>query len=438
MTEHRPKVLAIDDHPENLVVLGQALSDDFDFQFATSGLAGIKLAESSPPDLILLDVMMPDVDGFETCRRLKSHQTLSGVPVVFITALSDIETESSGLLLGAADYITKPFKAELVKLRVKNIIMLTRVSQQLKESEERLRLVMNATGDGIWDWDMASDIVTHNASWCGMLGLNPSSISHAVADFFPLIHPEDKDVVRERLDLAIKSNSIYTSEHRLLHADGHYFWVADRGQVVSSSADGLPLRMVGAVKNIDARKKNEAEIERLAFYDPLTELPNRRLLLDRLQQILIVHKRTGAQGVLMFLDLDRFKLLNDTYGHAQGDLLLIQVGDRLRNCVREHDTVARLGGDEFIVMLNNVYGNNEEALKIALSLGNKIIESLNQPYQLSDSLTYVSTPSIGLTLFSDTSDSIDDIFHRADEAMYQAKSAGRNNIKVLLKTDQIS
>lgn len=432
MTANRPKILAIDDHPQNLVVLGKTLNEEFDFQFATSGPEGIRLAEITPPDLILLDVMMPEVDGFETCRRFKAHERLAHIPVIFITALSDMATESSGLSLGAADYITKPFKAELVKLRVKNIIMLTKVSQQLKASEERLRLVMNATGDGIWDWDMVTGSVTHNASWCEMLGLDDSSISHSIDFFTRLIHPEDKMAVQERLEFAIHHQQPYVSEHRLQHVDDHYIWVADRGKVVSYSKEGLPLRMVGAIKNIDSRKRSEEEIERLAFHDPLTELPNRRLLIDRLQHSLIVHKRTGARGAIMFLDLDRFKQLNDTYGHAQGDLLLIQVAQRLRACVREHDTVARLGGDEFIVMLENLSGETEAALRNALLVASKVIDSLNAPYSLAE-LTYHSTPSIGLTLFSDTTDTIDDILHRADGAMYEAKAAGRNNIKVKIR-----
>ena len=424
----RPKILAIDDHPENLVVLGKALNEDFDFQFATSGLTGIELAESSPPDLVLLDVMMPDVDGFEVCRRLKGDVRLAHIPVVFITAVTDFETESEGLSLGAVDYITKPFKAELVKLRIKSILALTTMTQQLKESEERLRLVMNATGDGIWDWGMASGNVTHNISWCEILGLDGVALAHPVDYFIDLIHPDDKMLVQERLELAMAHSDIYASEHRLRHADGHYVWVADRGKVVARSPDGKPLRMVGAIKDIDARKRDEAEIQRLAFYDPLTELPNRRLLMDRLQQSLIAQKRTNAHGALMFIDLDRFKQLNDTYGHAQGDLLLIQVAERLKKAVREHDTVSRLGGDEFVVMLENLSSQGDIARQSADTVANKILQALNQPYELSD-LSYHSTPSIGLTLFSGPEETIDQIIHRADEAMYEAKSAGRNNLK---------
>ncbi len=428
MIETRPKVLAIDDHPENLVVLGAALKGEFDFQFATSGEAGIRLAEKSTPDLILLDVMMPEVDGFETCRRLKSNPMLMHVPIVFITALNDIETEAAGLSLGAADYITKPFKAELVKLRVHNIIRLTRVSQQLKDSEERLRLVMNATGDGIWDWNIETGKVQHNATWCTILGLSEKYLEHDVDRFLDLIHPEDVASVRESIAAAVEHDRTYSSQHRMRRCDGHYIWVEDHGQVVRRDAHGKALRMVGAISNIDARKADEAQIHRLAFYDSLTELPNRRLLLNRLQQSLVRNQRSRGYGALMFMDLDRFKMLNDTHGHSQGDLLLIQVAQRLLTCVREQDTVARFGGDEFVILLEDLSVDRQSAMRDTLAIGNKVLETLDEPYQLLD-LTYSSTPSIGITLFSDKSESVDAILKRADEAMYAAKAAGRNTIR---------
>lgn len=429
MTKQRPKILAIDDNPENLVVLGAALRQDFDFQFASSGPTGIELAEASEPDLILLDVMMPEVDGFETCRRFKANPKLADIPIIFITAMSDMETEASGLGLGAADYIAKPFKSELVKLRVRNIIQLTRITKELKESEERLQLVMNATGEGIWDWRIGCDEVLHNAAWCEMLGLDQQQLTHPLDLFTQLIHPDDLQGVQEKLASAVKTGEIYVSEHRLRHAAGQYVWVADRGRVASRSSEGEPLRMVGSIKNIDERKQNEASIYQLAFYDPLTNLPNRRLLLDRLQQSMLKNKREKSFGAVMFLDLDRFKLLNDTHGHAMGDVLLIQVANRLQNCVRQQDTVARLGGDEFVVMLENLSKQEEEALKNASLVANKILQTLNKPYQLGE-LDYDSTPSLGLTLFSSMDTTLDEILKRADEAMYDAKAAGRNNLKI--------
>jgi diguanylate cyclase (GGDEF)-like protein/PAS domain S-box-containing protein len=193
-------------------------------------------------------------------------------------------------------------------------------------------------------------------------------------------------------------------------------------------SDGIVTHYVGSHIDITERKVSEEKIKNLAFYDPLTRLPNRRLLLDRLQHALASSTRTARSGALLFIDLDNFKTLNDTLGHDIGDLLLQNVAQRLESCVREGDTVARLGGDEFVVMLEELSGNASEAAEQTEAVGVKILASLNQPYQLA-SHEYHSTPSIGATLFIDHQLGIEELLKQADIAMYQAKKAGRNALR---------
>ncbi|MDB5840821.1 MAG: hypothetical protein JWQ23_2773 [Herminiimonas sp.] len=192
--------------------------------------------------------------------------------------------------------------------------------------------------------------------------------------------------------------------------------------------DGQPQSILAIKTDITERKAAEHEIQRLAFYDALTKLPNRLLLLERLQHALAIGARSGKMGALLFIDLDNFKTLNDTLGHDKGDLLLQQVALRLTSCVRESDTVARLGGDEFVVMLEDLSQYPQEALAQTKAIGEKILYGVNQPYQLGDYERH-TTPSIGATLFSGQSSSVDDLLKRADLAMYQAKAAGRNAIR---------
>ena len=191
---------------------------------------------------------------------------------------------------------------------------------------------------------------------------------------------------------------------------------------------GTVTNYVGTFSDITARKAAEDEINSLAFFDPLTGLPNRRLLLDRLKQALASSTRNVKYGALLFIDLDHFKNLNDTRGHDIGDLLLQQVAERLTTCVRESDTVARLGGDEFVVMLEDLSGTIQEAANQAESVGEKILSTLNQTYALG-SAEHHSTPSIGIALFADHSEGIDELLKRADLAMYEAKAAGRNTLR---------
>jgi len=191
---------------------------------------------------------------------------------------------------------------------------------------------------------------------------------------------------------------------------------------------GVLTNYVGIFSDISERKEAEAKIHQLAFYDQLTDLPNRRLLMDRLQQALSVSARSGEHGAILFLDLDNFKVLNDTKGHDIGDLLLSEVAKRLNECVRDGDTVARLGGDEFVVVLESLSVKADEAATQAELVAEKIHKALNLPYQIK-AHEHRTSPSIGIVLYRGHQESLDDLLKHADTAMYQAKTAGRNTIR---------
>ena len=192
--------------------------------------------------------------------------------------------------------------------------------------------------------------------------------------------------------------------------------------------DGVITHYVGSHIDITERKAAEEKIRQLAFYDPLTRLPNRQLLLDRMQRALALSARSGRDGALLFIDMDNFKAINDTQGHAMGDMLLQQVAERLTSCVRESDTVARLGGDEFVVMLESLGEHPIEVAAKAEEVGEKILAALNQPYQLATQVSR-SSSSIGATLFSGEHQEVEELLKQADIAMYQAKKAGRNALR---------
>jgi diguanylate cyclase (GGDEF)-like protein len=218
--------------------------------------------------------------------------------------------------------------------------------------------------------------------------------------------------------------------------DGSTVWTEVTTSGMKNAA-GEFIGILGVTRNITERKQMEDQVRQLAFYDALTKLPNRRLLNDRLSQTMAVSKRSACYGALMFLDLDNFKPLNDKYGHVVGDMLLLEVANRLKNCVRETDTVARFGGDEFVVLIGELTAERTDAQAQAKHIAEKIRSSLAQPYSLtfareSDTETTVEhhcTASIGVALFIHHEASQDDILKWADKAMYQAKEAGRNQIK---------
>jgi diguanylate cyclase (GGDEF)-like protein/PAS domain S-box-containing protein len=243
------------------------------------------------------------------------------------------------------------------------------------------------------------------------------------------VSPQDLSRVYRDKDLELLDDpaGVQVYESRVKHSDGsEHDVVFHKARMIGD--DGRPSGIIGVILDITERKQAEQQIHQLAFYDPLTELPNRRLLLDRLHQEFAIGARTGQHGAILFLDLDNFKTLNDTKGHDIGDMLLVEVAQRLKACVRDGDTVARLGGDEFVVVLESLSPVAEEAANQAEQVAEKIHGVLNQPYTLRDH-AYHTTPSIGIVLFRGHQDSLDNLLKYADTAMYQAKTAGRNAIR---------
>ena len=265
-----------------------------------------------------------------------------------------------------------------------------------------------------------------NAAFAEFIGKpREAIIGHTVAEISP---PENSRIYRDHdLDLLTAESPVQVYESQVLHADGKMHDVIfHKARLAGRSGEAVGI--VGVILDITERKRSEREIHQLAFYDPLTQLPNRRLLLDRTLQALAVSARSGRFGALMLLDLDNFKLVNDSKGHDVGDLLLCEVAQRLRGKVREGDTVARLGGDEFVVVLEELSSNPTEAAAQAELVAEKIRDALAAPYVLQGERQQ-SSPSIGVVLYHGHRESIDNLLKFADIAMYQSKQAGRNTIR---------
>ena len=297
---------------------------------------------------------------------------------------------------------------------------------QLVESESRLQTLTHAIPDIVWLKDPEGVYLSCNHRFERFFGAAEKGIVGKTDYDFVSKELADSFRVHDKITMA-KGVPNVNEEWVTFADDGHREWLETTKTPVYDSQGHL-VGVLGIGHDITERKRAEDEIRQLAFYDPLTGLPNRRLLLDRLQRALASSARHQNEGALLYIDLDNFKTLNDTLGHDIGDLLLQQVALRLLACVRESDTVARLGGDEFVVMLEDLSENSQEAATQAEAVGNKIIASLNASYQLAN-YEHHSTPSIGITLFSDNQETVDELLKRADLSMYQAKAAGRNTLR---------
>ena len=309
-----------------------------------------------------------------------------------------------------------------------------RVVKALCESESRFRALANNTSVLVWMSGTDARYTYFNSVWLDFIG----STLERVLDTgkTEAVHPDDYPLCMATYEHAFNGQQAFSMEYRLRRHDGEYRWILDHG-VPRYDGEGAFLGYIGSCIDITQKKAAADEIEQLAFYDPLTGLPNRRLLQDRLKLALAASQRRGRQGALLFIDMDNFKTLNDTLGHDMGDLLLQQVAQRLESCLREGDTVARLGGDEFVVMLEGLSEHAIEAAAQTELIGHKILTLLNQPYRLVTHAHH-STPSIGATLFNDHEQSVDDLLKQADIAMYQAKASGRNALRFFDPHMQIS
>ncbi|MER2555336.1 MAG: CHASE domain-containing protein [Thauera sp.] len=267
--------------------------------------------------------------------------------------------------------------------------------------------------------------ISHNIQV--LTGATPEEFMSSRVSFGDFIVPEDVPQIVAAIDAAERLGTPYEVEYRLRGRDGRTRWVSERGSA-SANEDGDSPWLDGVIIDITERKAAEDAIRNLAFIDTLTHLPNRRFLLDRLRQGLANSRRHGRHGALLFIDLDHFKQINDTYGHEAGDAVLCEIAERLRKSVREGDTVARLGGDEFVVMLEELGDSAAEASTRASAIAHNVLVALNEPCQLGD-VRQLSTPSIGVTCFDGRDARAEDLLRRADAAMYRAKAAGRNRLE---------
>lgn len=301
--------------------------------------------------------------------------------------------------------------------------------QERAESAERMELALDGARVGLWDQSFPSERMSVDERAAHIVGAKASRGSSGKS-WRSEVHPDDIDKVAVALERHLAGESqYYESEHRLRHRDGHWVWVQVRGKVVERTCEGSPLRMVGTRADISESKRHESEIQRLAFFDGLTGLPNRRLFMDRVRRAVDACRRDGECGALMFLDLDNFKDLNDTLGHDKGDRLLTHVATRLNEATRSTDTVARLGGDEFVVLLDGLSQSPSVASRQAEQVGRNILEKLSSPCVL-DGHELFSTASVGIAVFDAEAESVEAVMKHADLAMYQAKAAGRNTLRL--------
>lgn len=396
----------------------------------------IKQLDSSI-DLALLDIQLVGKSGLDILSYIR--QQLPDCPVIMMSGYADKDNTIQALRNGAVEYLEKPINSHALihsiqhwldfrDLKQENQCLqnFQAIHQRLQESEaqismanERLNFLLTSTAAVIYAADTSENyaitFVSDNIErLCGY----PAEKFTSKAGFrLDCVHPDDLEYVRAELARGLKKGS-RRFEYRFKHSDGHYFWVGDEVRL-EQNRDGQ-LEFLGFIADITKHKQDEEKIRQMAYIDLLTGLPNRSLYYDRLKQAIAQSRRNLTDMAVLFMDLDYFKPINDELGHEWGDKALIEVGHRLRKCIRETDTVARIGGDEFSIILGNI--DSEETVCL---IADKVISVVQQPMMLKGS-QYVLGISIGICLKSDEIANVETLMRLADDAMYQAKEMGRN------------
>ena len=434
----QPRVLLVDDDEVNLLLTSVALRErGFSVTEATSGERAIRILADWLPDVVVLDALMPGLDGFQTCRELRILPGFESLPVLMLTGLDDDASITRAYEAGATDFFVKATQWSLLAGRLRYLLRASRTRVELERSKSRLARAQDLARMGSFDWKRGAGGPLFSVEGLRVFGLGPGDR----LDFRALLRmlPEDeRSAFMELLHEAMRHNTVLATDLSAKLVDG-------RQRIVHIEAEpefnehGNMVGYNGIVQDVTDRRMAEDRIRHLANFDTLTGLPNRRQLIWRAERALEQGRRLNHQVALLLIDLDRFKVINDTLGHGAGDELLMEVSRRLRSAVRHSDqvldsslesmgarshrtleAVGRLGGDEFVALLPEVV-DERDAERVA----SRILDLMREPIFVGGQECFV-TASVGIALFPRDGITVADLLRNSDVAMYSVKSAGRN------------
>jgi diguanylate cyclase (GGDEF)-like protein/PAS domain S-box-containing protein len=428
-------LIAEDDNHLRELVSAELTSEGFSVVSVTNGDQAVGRTRALMPDVILMDLMMPLMSGIEAIRILKNDAATRHIPIIVGTVVEEREDIVKSFEAGAISYIPKPYYMPDLKARIHSVLKSKKLYDSLIKSEEKYRLLVENAHEAIFV--IQEEVFTFfNPTALGLIDYPAAELTSK--PFTAFVHSEDRTEVLECYARILSGNrACPTHSFRLLPKDGNVKWVEAKGVLIDW--EGHPATLL-FVTDITDRKQAEEEMRILAFYDCLTGLPNRLMFNEHMNQTLAYAKRNNQLLATLFLDLDHFKRVNDTYGHHLGDKLLQAVGERLIRIIRKSDilarnvedicntNVARFGGDEFVLLLTNIK-QAHDAAKVA----RRILYTLSDAFVLESHKIFITT-SIGITLFPADGEDGETLIKNADKAMYHAKNLGRNNYQFYIES----
>ncbi len=415
-------VLLVEDDEEDFIITRDLLASQdrvrYEVQWCKEFDEALELIGAQSHDVYLIDYRLGSRTGLELVREGFADRPRA--PVLILTGQLDYDIDLEATALGVTDYLVKQeLSATSLERSIRYALSHQLAITSLSRSEERYALAVRAANDGIWDWDLAADRIYFSPRWHEILGRPEHSDEDGPGVWFDLVHADDLLRLRAAIDAHLAGQTPHLlSQHRMRHSDGSWRWVLTRGLAIRD-VDGTATRMAGSLSDITDRLVAERQLQHDALHDGLTGLPNRALFMDRVDQVMQRSRRGPGIGcAVLYLDIDRFKLVNDSLSHAVGDHLLVALAGRITCVLRPGDTVARIGGDEFTMLLDGVVAADE-----AVMVADRVQSALAGPFTVDGHELFV-TASIGIAM-SNADTPSQELIRNADIAMYDAKRRGR-------------
>lgn len=414
-----PEILIVDDDPAFRLTFREVLSaEGFSITEAGNGVEAAASVKRQRPDLILLDALMPGIDGFDICRRFKQDPAIADVPVLMVTGLDDVESVNRAFQAGASGFTTKPVNYPILIQRMRFVLRASEVERDLRDNQARLQAAQRLARLGYWRWHVPDDRFEVSELLAAMIDIEATEIAPGLDGYLEHVHADDRQRARANIETAIREGHAPAVDYRLVCANGDIV-NARQDLEVRTTATGVSF-MLGTVQDVSRQHEAEEQIRKLAYFDSLTGLASRSYFMQRLSDTIKASSRRNERFALLFLDLDGFKDINDSLGHDVGDRLLKILARRLQSVIRDGDFIARLGGDEFCMIVSDVADEYSAA-----DVAQRCLESVGEPVDL---LAQSVRPqvSIGIAHFPADGKSAQTLVKSADSAMYAAKQAGKH------------
>lgn len=440
-------VLVVDDDEMARIIARTALeTDGFSVIEAENGIEAVARFHESLPDIVLMDVEMPELDGFSACQQIRAHDFAGDVPILLITGLEDVGSIEKAYEVEATDFTTKPVNWTILTHRIRYILRSSELFKELKKSQGQLSEAQRIAQICYWEWDISNDEVQLSKEFSEICGKNLHEHAVRLTDILELAHPDDQASLNTQVNSRELIDEAFSFEFRLVRPSGELRYVTAKGHVLNELGSKAQM-LVGTLQDITSLRLTEEKIHYLAYNDTLTGLPNRESFHEKLELAITNARATGSNFAMAYMDLDDFKRVNDTLGHSAGDLLLQETVSRIGTVVRSGDALARksssddlidqsgsqsfsrVGGDEFTLLLTEQQ-NIEDTYKII----ERVLASFSRPYRLANSSGTSShevftTASVGIAVYPDDGTTVEELLKNADTAMFQAKRMGKNTYR---------